>query len=101
MTPKPETVFRTGKVLPFLKTLKNTISFPIQQMSFVGDPDFLLCCRGLFVALELKSGDEEPRPLQRHKLAEVERTGGKSLVARPKNWESIKLLLRHLDGGNK
>lgn len=97
-----ERSFRVSQVLPFLKTLKNTYSLPIQQLAIRGDPDLLLCCAGRFVALELKAEGEVPRKLQQHKLDQVKRTGGISLVASPDNWDFIKQELLKLDqGGNK
>lgn len=44
-----------------------------------GVPDFLICYRGFFIAVELKSPEEprpEPSPLQRIELAAIERAGG-------------------------
>lgn len=98
---KEETRFRRSAVRPFLKTLKNTYFFAIQQLAISGDPDYLLCVRGKFVAMELKRSGEEPRPLQKYKLDEIERTGGLSLVATPDNWDQIKLFLTELDGEPK
>lgn len=100
---KPETKFRQAHVVPFLKTLKNTHSFPIQQVGFSGTPDFLLCCNGEFVALELKIDGKKPRRLQEYQLSEVTRCRGLSLVATPKNWHDIKLIIQKRDkepGGN-
>lgn len=68
-------------------------------MSFVGDPDYLLCCRGRFVALELKDVDEQPRKIQEYKLSEVRRTGGRALVADRKTWAAVKAVLLKLDAG--
>jgi hypothetical protein len=94
---KPETQFRQVKVIPFLKTLHNTAYFPIQQMAIVGDPDFILCVRGRFVALELKSETGELSPLQKQKLGWITKKGGVSLVASPGTWESIKGILTKLN----
>jgi len=99
MSQKPETVFRVGKVTPFLKTLSFTKFFPIQQLSIKDDPDFLLCTRGKFIALELKIDGEKPRPLQQYKLDEVLKAKGITIVAKPSNWEEVKILLKQLDGG--
>ncbi len=96
---KAETKFRVNHVLPFLQTLKNTTIFPIQQLAIIGDPDFVLCCNGRFVALELKKGDEDPRELQLYKLESVRRTKGIAIVAEPGNWETVKRLLLKLDQG--
>ena len=68
---KPESIFRTNKVLPFLKTLPFTYIMPIQQVSFAGDPDYVLCLQGRFVALELKAAGCKPRPLQDYKLNKI------------------------------
>lgn len=99
MSSKPETRFRTNTVRPFLKTLKNSVFFPIQQLAIHDDADFFGCCRGRFVALELKADDGEVRPLQQHKLDEVKRTHGVSLVASPKTWAKARALLLKLDNG--
>lgn len=97
---KPETRFRIGKVIPFLKTLRHTTFFAIQQLTIVGDPDFMVCIRGRFVALELKKSEKDtPRKIQLYKLREVERTGGLAITAYPENWEQVKSLLRNLDQG--
>lgn len=98
---KPETRFRNSRVLPFLKTLKNTKRFAIQQVAISGDPDYILCTRGKFIALELKDRGEKPRPLQRHILDEVTNAGGVALVADPDNWEEIKMTLLKLDRGEQ
>ena len=96
---KEETKFRENKVTPFLKTLRNTAFFPIQQLAIRGDADFHLCVHGTFVALELKSRGEVARPLQEHKHDRVRRAGGVALVASPDNWEEVKQQLINLDGG--
>ena len=78
-----------------------TAGFPIQQLTMVGDPDFFLCMRGKFVALELKDVNGKVRALQEHKLNEVRRTGGIALVADKTNWNEIKQTLKQLDQGEK
>lgn len=90
---KPETRFRQNKVLPFLRKLKNTKRFPIQQSAISGTPDFLLCIYGRFVALELKDSGEKPTKLQEFELEGVRNAGGVSLVADPDNWDAIKRFL--------
>ena len=94
-----ERAFRSQKVLPFLKTLKNTFAEPIQQMAICASPDFLLCVRGRFVAMELKDTGGRLTKLQEYKLNEITRCHGLSLVASPENWDSIKQLLLKLDKG--
>jgi hypothetical protein len=103
MAQKRETLFRSNTVIPFLDTLKNTAYFPIQQKAIRGDPDFMLCVHGVFVALELKAEDGDADPLQRYKLEQIKRAKGVALIARPSNWPEIKLVLEKLDrwGGGR
>lgn len=96
---KPETVFRTGQVMPFLKQLSNTAVFPIQQVTIVGDPDILLCICGLFVGLEIKAVKGKTSPMQEYKLDAIRKAGGLALVANPNNWEQVKDLLTKLSEG--
>lgn len=97
---KPETKFRQSKVIPFLKTLKNTKYFSIQQKSISGTPDILLCMNGKFVALELKKdGLSKISELQKYNLSEVTRTKGTSFLAFPEIWDVIKGYLQALDRG--
>jgi hypothetical protein len=96
---KKETVFRIGKVDPFLKRLPNTYSFSVQQISLVGDPDKVLCINGRFVALELKSEEGKPSKLQTHKLNKVTKAGGIAIVVWPHNWNKVKdRLLKYSQG---
>ena len=91
--------FRKNVVLPFLKTLKHTEFFPIQQLSIRGDFDYILCVRGLFVGLELKREEESLRPLQMYKADQVRAKGGIAFRAGPDNWEQVKSMLLKLDEG--
>lgn len=99
MAKKPETNFRTNTVIPFLKKLRGTKYFGIQQLAKCGDPDFLLCCESKFVGLELKAVGEKPDPLQRRILQEIESAGGYTFVADPTNWAEVKEALIKLDRG--
>ena len=89
---KPESVFRL-RVTKFLKTLPHTAFFPIQQMAISGTPDFLLCIRGQFVALELKSEKGGLSALQKYNLDLIAKHGGKVIVSFPSTWEVDKELL--------
>lgn len=101
MSQKPETVFRQNKVIPFLKTLRHTVYFPIQQRAICGTLDFLLCVQGHFVALELKSPGGSTSKLQDFNLAKITQCKGHSLVADPNNWAEIKLILSAMDQGEE
>jgi len=96
---KKETSFRTNKVTPFLKTLNRSAYFPIQQKTIRGDADFIICCQGFFVWLELKTDVGKPDPLQVYKASCVVQTGGIALIASPKNWAQVKNFLTLLDRG--
>lgn len=96
---KEETVFRTGKVDPFLKKLKNTAAFSIQQQSIRGTADKMLCVGGHFVWLEIKKEGEEPEPLQAYNASLVRTAGGIALCAKPENWGRVSLFLKMLDDG--
>lgn len=98
---KDETKFRQGKVIPFLKTLKNTVYFPIQQASINGTPDFFVCINGVFIALELKAEKGHLSKLQAYQLKRILDCGGVSLVARPDNWEETKIFLSKVDREEK
>ena len=93
--------FRTTHVIPFLKALKYCVAFPIQQVAIVGDPDFILCLNGKFVALELKAPWGRLSAVQEYKLDLVKRLGGIAIVASPRNWEQVKFQLRQLDQGEE
>ncbi len=97
---KPETVFRK-KVRDDLKELDRLYGplffEPIQQKSIQGSPDFVLCVRGCFVALELKATSKDlPTRLQTEKLLAVAGAGGLGIVAYPGNWDEVRKLLIHL-----
>jgi hypothetical protein len=86
-------------VLPFLKSLKNTAWFPIQQVAIVGDADYILCCAGNFVWLELKKDVGLPSVMQQYKADWVKRMGGYAYIARPSNWDKVRAKLKLLDEG--
>ena len=90
---------RINQVYPFLKALKNIHFFSIQQQSLCGHPDILMVLNGWFVALELKSENGKPRPLQQYHLDEVEKAGGISIYANEENWEDVKILLTEISKG--
>lgn len=96
---KPETLFRTNKVDPFLKGLRKTAEFTIQQQSIRGDADKFLCVRGHFVWLEIKKEGEAPDPLQEYKASKVRAAEGITIVAKPENWDEVSLFLKMLDDG--
>jgi len=94
---KPETVFREGKVMPFIKKLPNTFHMSIQQVAILGDPDIILCINGKFVSMELKKDAKEKlRKLQALKARFIENAKGIALEVNPENWEETKVILKGL-----
>lgn len=55
-----------------------------------GIPDFICCLEGLFLALELKTNDGIVSPLQEYNLEKISKSGGATLVLRPKYFEQFK-----------
>jgi hypothetical protein len=56
----------------------------------------MLCIRGKFVGLELKSKEGSPSKLQEYKCAQIEKAGGLYYVVYPHNWLEIKAVLETL-----
>ena len=61
--------------------------------SQAGVPDFLVCHRGRFLAVEAKFGSNRPTALQQRRLAEIEQAGGTALVINERNLEVLDLIL--------
>lgn len=97
---KPETKFRQNKVIPFLKTLKHTAYFPIQQQAIRGDADFFMVIQGRFVWLELKATHGKEEPLQKLKRKMAMDAGAIGIVANPENWDLVKKYLLLLSKGD-
>ena len=50
-----------------------------------GVPDFLICLRGRFVAIECKAADNKPTALQQRELKNIMTAGGHAFVANEEN----------------
>lgn len=55
-----------------------------------GTPDLLVCWRGRFLGLELKTDTGKTTQLQKHHICEIRKADGFSKVVRPSDWESFK-----------
>lgn len=95
-----ESAFRQRKVVPFLKTLPNTVWMSVTQQNKSGDPDFVLCVNSYFVALEIKDSQGRLTVLQCHKLDLIEQARGFSFVACPSNWPEIRNMLLSIAKGD-
>lgn len=58
-----------------------------------GTPDFLICHRGMFVAIECKAGGKKPTALQLAALDKIRGAGGMALVIDETNLDDLKELL--------
>lgn len=70
-----------------LRVLPNSHWFRIEQQSIHGTPDCLGVIRGMFVAIEFKSGPRAKiTSLQRYNLERVSKCDGVALIMTPENW---------------
>lgn len=54
-----------------------------------GTPDLIICYKGRFIALELKTDVGKTIPLQKKKICDIRRADGYARVLRPKEWETF------------
>jgi hypothetical protein len=99
MSRKAETKFR-ARIKPRLESLPNTVVFSIQQQTIRGTPDLLVCCRGVFVALELKAAGKSPvSPLQAYNISRISKAFGLAYVVHPDNFEVVLAVLSRIANG--
>lgn len=58
-----------------------------------GVPDFLICHRGRFIAVEAKAGSNKPTALQEAHMARIRKEGGSALVINETNMNQLKEIL--------
>lgn len=61
-----------------------------------GIPDILVCCKGWFVAVEVKAPNGRPSDLQIYNLREIDRAGGYAILLYPKDFEKFKQFICRL-----
>lgn len=61
-----------------------------------GIPDLLLCRKGNFYAIELKSGSKKPTRIQEFVMREIRKAGGRVSVAR-----SVEDVRKSFEGGGE
>ena len=66
-----------------------------------GVPDFLVCYRGRFVAIECKAGNNLPTALQAANLVEIKKVGGVALLINDSNVKQLKEILYEEVNGRK
>lgn len=55
-----------------------------------GVPDLIICYKGKFYALEVKTDTGKTTSLQDYNIDQITQSGGTALVVRPNNWEKVK-----------
>jgi hypothetical protein len=59
-----------------------------------GVPDFLVCLKGRFIGVECKAGKGKPTALQLKNLAEIEASGGISVIVNEDNLAQFETTMR-------
>lgn len=60
-----------------------------------GTPDFLVCHRGRFIAIETKAAGNKPTALQEATMQRIREAGGRALVIDETNVETLRKELDH------
>lgn len=58
-----------------------------------GVPDLLVCCAGVFIAVELKSSRGRPSGLQIRELRRIQNTGGIAVLLYPKDFHTFEEMI--------
>jgi Holliday junction resolvase len=66
------------------------------QFTKAGIPDLLVCCKGKFIALEIKAPTGKPSELQLYNVEKIKEAGGIALVLYPKDFAQFKELIKNL-----
>lgn len=66
-------------------------------MGRAGIPDFTICCKGHFIAVETKAEpSSKPTPMQARELAAINEAGGTSMIVHSENIQDLAAILNHL-----
>lgn len=86
-----------NKVKKFLKS-KNIwyVKFFANGFTQKGIPDLLCCVKGFFLAIEIKSEEGRPSPLQLYTIDKIKQAGGFALVLYPSQFEDFKNFINNL-----
>ena len=68
-------------------------------MASNGTPDFLICYKGRFVAVEAKAGKGKATPLQLVRLKEISKANGMALIVNENSIEAFVDVLDNIDAG--
>ena len=62
-----------------------------------GIPDILVCCKGWFIAVEVKAANGKPSDLQVYNLRKIDSAGGRAILLYPKDFDMFKRLIEQPD----
>jgi Holliday junction resolvase len=87
MTPEAKVKAKVYKVLK----AKNIYYFSPQTGGYgrSGVPDIICCCRGIFIGIECKAGNNKPTPLQEAEMEKIRAAGGKTFVINENNLHEL------------
>ena len=82
------------QIKEILKVTKAYYAMPMGSgYGNAGVPDFLVCHRGRFIAIEAKAGKGKTTALQDRNLAEIVMAGGVALVVNESNLDELREIL--------
>jgi len=86
-----------ARVRKHLQALGAWYTMPYQAgMSQTGVPDFIVCYKGHFFAIETKSGKNKPTPRQLYQMDQIALAGGRCWVINEETMDMIPELLNEL-----
>ena len=85
------------KILKYLNNLSDCWAVKVISANQRGVPDILGCCRGRFIAIEVKSADNKPSKIQQSQLNAIKQTGGIAEVVT--SLEQMQKLIKELGDG--
>lgn len=101
MSKKPETLLKE-KFVSELKKIKGIWFVKIQQVALRGIPDYLICAKGHFIAVELKDKDAKGSSswrLQEFNLKRIGECGGMGIVVDQTNFMNAIQIIKEIIRG--
>ena len=87
------------KVMAMLKSIPLLWCYKVEAGAIAGTPDIIGVVNARFFALELKTETGRVSKIQRHKLRQIDKSGGYARVLRPSNLDAIINDLHLIAGG--
>lgn len=88
----------TNKILEYLNATPQVAAWKIHQSMYsgmIGFPDIVCCYKGMFVALEVKDGDNQASKVQELQIRKILKAGGVGVVVR--SLEEVQSLVETLE----